>query len=80
MARTAAVSDRPANLVKQMVRWLSKTAIPQADGIKVVQDVDDELSTYLRKGYELFATHYLGENPEAFGVMYVLVYKDPEEN
>lgn len=62
--------------VKQLVRWLSKgTPDPQA-GHYSVEEVDSHLSGWFLQGYELFNTHYLGENVDGFGVLYVLKYKE----
>lgn len=68
-------SPKPANAVhvKQLMRWLSKTDITDvSQGFDRVQDIDAQLSDYYAQGYRLFATHYLGQNPEAFGVLYIL--------
>lgn len=61
--------------VKQIVRYLAKTGhtLEQA---YAVADVDYYLTEWIDKGYKLFNTHYLGENPEGFGVLYVLVLDD----
>lgn len=59
--------------VKQLIRWISKTNITSPDmEYDRVQDIDLELSGLYKNGYTLFATHYLGQNPEAFGVLYIL--------
>lgn len=62
--------------VKQLIRWISKTNVSRADaGFDSVQSIDAELTAYYELGYRLFASHYLGENPEGYGVLYVLVHE-----
>lgn len=61
--------------VKQVIRYISRTGGDPQSGHYSVFDVDAYLSEWVEKGYELFNTHYLGENPEGFGVLYVLVKK-----
>ena len=62
--------------VKQIIRYLSKLAPdPQQDHFSV-QEVDDYISFWVSQGYELFNTHYIGENLEGFGVLYILVLKE----
>ncbi len=59
--------------VKQLIRWISKQNVTSPDmEFDRVQDIDTELAAYYDLGYKLFATHYLGQNPEAFGVLYIL--------
>ena len=38
-----------------------------------VDAIDNYISHWINQGYSLANTHYLGENPEAIGVLYVLV-------
>lgn len=60
--------------IRQVVRWISKTNVSNAGaGFDSVEDVNKHLSNMLAEGFKLFNTHYLGENPESFGVLYVLV-------
>ena len=62
--------------VKQIVRYLSKLAPnPQQDHY-AASEVDDYISFWISQGYELFNTHYIGENIEGFGVLYILVLKE----
>ena len=61
-------------MVKQVIRYISKqNRSMQVSGEWSVEDVDNYLSEWLNKGFRLFSTHYLGENPEGYGMMYVLV-------
>lgn len=60
--------------VKNVVRWISKQNISNPDlGVWAVSEVDEYLNYLYTMGYHLFNTHYLGENPEGYGVLYVLV-------
>lgn len=60
-------------LVKQMVRWISAGVNETGDS---VYTIDAELGEYAKKGYELFATHYIGTDPlNGIGVLYILVLK-----
>lgn len=66
------MSELPA--VKQMIRNISRQNVTDLEtGVDSVLDVDAELNEYYAKGYKLFDTHYLGEVPEAYMVMYILV-------
>lgn len=56
--------------VKQMVRWIGASTEGSVDA---VQAVDAELSEWIAQGYKLFATHYVGTDNQAFGVLYILV-------
>lgn len=58
--------------IKHIIRGISKTGgfSEEADP---VQDIETYVSTFLNGGYKLFATHYLGETPEVFRILYVLV-------
>jgi len=60
--------------IYQVVRWISKTntSAPSAN-IFSVFDVNQHLNELCSNGFELLNTHYLGENTEAYGVLYILV-------
>lgn len=59
--------------VKQIVRYIAKgTPQPQANFYSV-EEVDAYVDSWLKQGYSLFNTHYIGEVPEAFGILYILV-------
>ncbi len=62
--------------VKQIIRYISRQAPSIEQEHFSVQEVDDYLSFWILQGYELFNTHYLGENPEGFGVLYILKFKE----
>jgi len=58
--------------VKQMVRWISMGVNETGDSVFTV---DEELSSYLARGYRLLGTHYIGTDPSnGIGVFYVLVH------
>lgn len=59
--------------IKQMVRYIAKFNKTNVDaGYDAMADVDAELSVYYSKGYRLVLAHFLGENPEGYGMFYVL--------
>lgn len=59
--------------VHHVVRSIAK-AMPM-EGAVLAEEVNLYLSEWFAKGYELFSTHYLGENPEAYIMLYVLIRK-----
>ena len=61
--------------VKQIVRYLS-TSGQYDEGAEPVWAVDQYLDAWYQQGYVLKDTHYMGQNPEGIGVLYVLVLKD----
>jgi len=68
--------SEPGSDVHTVVRGISKTnkSIASPDGgIFPATFVDAYISSWLNKGYELKDTFYLGETPQAFRMMYVLV-------
>jgi len=67
---TEDIMDDNLPAVKQMVRWLGGATEGAVDS---VQEVDLELTEWINKGYHLFATHYVGTDTGAYGVLYVLV-------
>ena len=44
-----------------------------AEGSVAAEEVNMYLSAWLSKGYRIVNTHYLGENPEGYSFMYILV-------
>ena len=68
--------SRPSSkpLVHNMVRWLSKRdlSVPELRFFSS-DDIDAHVGAWLADGYKLFNTHPAGENPEAFGILYILV-------
>ena len=71
MAKTVFENEEVKNLprVKQMVRKFSSFASPGSDA---VLDVDNELSSWINNGWKLFATHYMGNDPEGVSIVYIL--------
>lgn len=59
--------------VKQIVRYISKGMPQPQASYYSVEEVDAYVDSWLKQGYSLFNTHYIGEVPEAFGVLYILV-------
>lgn len=59
--------------VKQIIRYISRQYANPQEGHYSVAEVDAYVGSWIEQGYKLFNTHYLGENPEGFGVLYVLV-------
>lgn len=59
--------------VKQVIRYVSRGAPNPEARHYSVDEVDEYLGFWISQGYKLFNTHYLGENPEGFGVLYILV-------
>ena len=61
-------------MVHQLVRDISKKNYTNPETGEVsIAFVDENLNEWYAKGYKLFNTHYLGEIPEAFKVLYILV-------
>ena len=59
--------------LKLVLRYLNKQNITTASGSFSVEDVNVFVSQWLNKGYTLKNTHYVGENPDGYGVLFVLV-------
>ncbi len=57
-----------------VIRVISKTGAmnPNASAFPIVQ-VDAYIASFLEQGYTLANTHYLGEIPEGFIMMYILL-------
>ena len=62
--------------VKLVVRYLSKTLMPQGDAW-LANDVEAYLTSYIDLGYRLVDTHYVGENPDGYGICFILT-REPE--
>jgi len=59
--------------MKLVLRYLNKQNVTTATGSFSVEDVNVFVSQWLNKGYVLKNTHYVGENPDGYGVLFVLV-------
>lgn len=70
---TKAVKESDQPYIYQIFRVISKTGGNIEEGHYSVDEVNMYLSSFRSKGYKLFATHYLGEMPEGFNMLYVLV-------
>lgn len=62
--------------VHHILRYLSKTGATIPQGAFSIADTDAYIGEWLDKGYELFNTHFVDQNPEGFGLLYVLVRKE----
>lgn len=62
--------------VHHIMRYLSKTGNTIMSGAFSIADADAYLSEWIDKGYELFSTHFVDQNAEGFGVLYILVLKE----
>ena len=62
--------------VHHILRYLSKTGATIPQGAFSIADTDAYIGEWLDKGYDLFATHYVEQNPEGFALLYVLIRKD----
>ena len=58
---------------KVIVRYLNKQGITVGDGSFSVNDVNVFISQWLNKGYVVKDTHYIGDNPQGYGLMIILV-------
>jgi len=67
------LDDRP--YIHNMIRSIARTGIPVGD-TKTVFDVDADVGAWVANGYELFNTHYLGEDQTGWMVLYILVRKE----
>jgi len=59
--------------VKQIIRYISRQAPNPLQEHYSVGEIDSYVGSWIEQGYKLFNTHYIGENPEGFGVLYILV-------
>ena len=57
--------------VKIVVRYISKTSIPE-EGSWTLDEVEGYLWSFYDQGYKLKETHYIGENPAGVGIVFVL--------
>ena len=58
--------------MKLIVRYLNKQN-KDYEGSFSVASVNEFVSSWLNRGYVLKNTHYIGDNAEGYGVMFVLV-------
>ena len=62
--------------VHHIMRFFARKGLTIPEGAFAGDELDAYLSYWVGLGYKLFNTHYLGENPEGFGFMYILVKDD----
>jgi hypothetical protein len=60
-------------MIHQIIRTIARTGmVPPNTNAMTGTDVDAYIAQWEAQGYELFNTHYLGENPEGYTMLYVL--------
>lgn len=59
--------------IHHMVRAISRSGADNPSGARSLQTLEAEIKAWFDKGYKLFATHYLGTDPEFYQMMYILV-------
>ena len=63
--------------VKHTIRWISKTGRTSPDeGYWNVAEIDAYIASIMDQGYDLKNTHYLGDNTDGYGVLYIFVRND----
>lgn len=62
--------------VHHILRYVSRTGATNIQGAFSIADTDVYIGEWLEKGYELFNTHFIDQNPEGFGLLYILVRKE----
>jgi hypothetical protein len=68
----AVMDDVRTTEIHHMQRVMSKNDRPNAGAVPREQ-IDRELSDWFAQGWKLFNTHYLGEMPEGFNILWILV-------
>lgn len=58
-------------MVHHVIRTISKST-GAVGGSWTLADIEEYIAQYTMAGWELFATHYLGEVPEGFNMLWVL--------
>lgn len=67
--------DEYLPLIHHLTNWISKAGRTNLDeGFISVKEADERVGAWVKKGYDILHTLYLGENPHAYGVLYVLKY------
>ena len=67
------VEEKP--YVHNMIRTISKNNVPIGEAEPVYM-VDGDVGAWVKDGYDLMDTHYLGEDANGWMVLYILVKKD----
>jgi hypothetical protein len=57
--------------IKIIQRYIA-VGTPQGGSV-MVDDLQSYISSFLKLGYKLFNTHYIGQTPEGLGVIFILV-------
>jgi hypothetical protein len=65
------MSDKPR--MHQIMRYIGKSdkSNPK-ENVYSGAEIDEYVSSWLNKGYKIVNTHYLGDNIEGYGMLYVL--------
>lgn len=59
--------------IQNVIRWINREGHFGDGGSEPLNVVNAELDVYHQQGYVLQSTHYLGESPEAYGILYIFV-------
>lgn len=60
--------------VHVMLRYINReNRTNEAMNVWSGAEVDAQVSAWIGKGYKLQNTHYIGENPEGFGLVFILI-------
>lgn len=57
--------------VKQIIRYISIESRPDG-GSQAVDAIDAYVGSWIDLGYKLVSTHYIGQNPNGIGIIYIL--------
>lgn len=77
-SREVEVMDEEVEMVQEvyhMSRWIAKGGGADLPSMNIwsLETVNKQINAKLQEGFEIFNTHYLGDVPEATGLLYVLV-------
>lgn len=63
--------------IKQIVRIISNAnrTVPE-ENVWAVEEVDGYVSGWIKQGYKLHSTHFVGSTPSGFTVLYILVKEE----
>ena len=64
--------------MKTILRYINKQNLTNPDlNVWSIEEVDAYVGAWIEKGYRLVNAFYIGENPEGYGVMFLLA-KEPD--
>jgi hypothetical protein len=58
--------------IKHIVAYLAKPGGAAVSSALDVAELDLFVGSYIEKGYHLVTTHFLGENTDGYGILYIL--------